>query len=155
MVDGEGNPVPARLRDTIFLLLSGVYVSHGTTSALSMRELIRLVTKTPFFHADMKVGAGAGLGGVTGRDTGRTLLDFCVEVRADFIATLVFVLTFGMLYIVDGIVGRIGVRVRLGLGKFMLLEAMLMSLTLLLVVPVIGVGVGVTTAVSASFWLWV
>lgn len=82
VVDGEGRPVPLRLRDTIFLLLSGVYVRHGSTSASCMRELTRLISKTPFFHGDMRVGAGAGLGGVSGPGaTGRTLLDFAVEVR--------------------------------------------------------------------------
>lgn len=46
-----------------------------------MRELTRLISKTPFFHGDMRVGAGAGLGGATSTGgTGRTLLDFAVEV---------------------------------------------------------------------------
>lgn len=81
VVDGEGRPVSLRLRDTVFLLLAGVYVRHGSTSASCMRELTRLVSKTPFFHGDMRVGAGAGLGGVTGNGNGgRTLLDFAVEV---------------------------------------------------------------------------
>lgn len=81
MVDGEGRPVPLRLRDTVFLLLAGVYVRHGTTSASCMRELTRLLSKTPFFHGDMRVGSGAGLGGAIGGSSGRTLLDFAVEVR--------------------------------------------------------------------------
>lgn len=81
VVDGEGRPVPLRLRDTVFLLLAGVYVRHGTTSASCMRELTRLLSKTPFFHGDMRVGSGAGLGGATGGGAGRTLLDFAVEVR--------------------------------------------------------------------------
>lgn len=46
-----------------------------------MRELTRLVSKTPFFHGDMRVGAGAGLGGaLSNGGSGRTLLDFAVEV---------------------------------------------------------------------------
>lgn len=81
VVDGEGRPVPLRLRDTLFLLLAGVYVRHGDTSVSCMRELTRLLSKTPFFHGDMRVGAGSGLGGVTGTSFGRTLLDFAVEVR--------------------------------------------------------------------------
>ncbi|CAN0508833.1 unnamed protein product, partial [Laminaria digitata] len=83
VVDGEGRPVPLRLRDTIFLLLAGVYVRHGTTSVSCMRELTRLVSKTPFFHGDMRVGAGAGLGGVFGGGAGRTLLDYAVEAMCD------------------------------------------------------------------------
>lgn len=80
VIDGEGRPVPVRLRDTLFLLLTGVYVRHGDTSASCMQELTRLLSETPFFHGDMRVGAGAGLGGVTGTSYGRTLLDFSVEV---------------------------------------------------------------------------
>ncbi|CAN0334474.1 unnamed protein product, partial [Hapterophycus canaliculatus] len=83
VIDGEGRPVPFRLRDTVFLLLAGVYVRHGATSASCMRELSRLLSKTPFFHGDMRVGAGAGLGGVTETSCGRTLLDFAVEVMCD------------------------------------------------------------------------
>lgn len=89
-MDGEGRPVPCHLRDTVFLLLAGIYVRHGTTSASCMREVTRLLTETPFFLEDMKVGVGAGLGDVTGRDTGgRTLLDFAVVVSLFFILVLV------------------------------------------------------------------